>query len=164
MDFLSVQAFWTIWLLVHLIFAVTLLGALTHQAVAVTMPVRQTAGTAGFVTRFRSVTGPAYATAVCILWVLTFLVGAYIYTKYRTYIRIAIEQEGYYKTQGSFDFKEHVATLGLLLLPAYWYLWKNAKNPEYDTPRKMATIVLTAMCWFLFIVGHVLNNTRGFGS
>jgi hypothetical protein len=28
----------------------------------------------------------------------------------------------------------------------------------------MVTLVLAAMCWFLFIVGHVLNNTRGFGS
>jgi hypothetical protein len=24
--------------------------------------------------------------------------------------------------------------------------------------------VLAAMCWFMFIVGHVLNNTRGFAS
>jgi hypothetical protein len=26
------------------------------------------------------------------------------------------------------------------------------------------TLVLAVMCWFLFIVGHVLNNARGFGS
>jgi len=57
-----------------------------------------------------------------------------------------------------------VATLGLVLLPAYWYFWKNVRNPEYDTARKGVTLVLAVMCWFLFIVGHVLNNTRGFGS
>ena len=51
-----------------------------------------------------------------------------------------------------------------MLLPGYWYLWKNAQNPEYDTARKMVTLVPAAMCWFLFIVGRVLNNTRGFGS
>ena len=45
-------------------------------------------------TRFRAVTGPAYATAVCVLWVLTWLMGAWIYTKYRIYIRIPIEQNG----------------------------------------------------------------------
>lgn len=105
-----------------------------------------------------------YATAVCILWVLTFIVGSYIYTKYRIFVRIPLEQSGYYKTAGFFDFKEHVTTLGLLILPAYWYFWKNAQNPEYDTARKMTTIVLAVMCWFLFIVGHVINNTRGFGS
>jgi len=26
------------------------------------------------------------------------------------------------------------------------------------------TLVLAAMCWFMFIVGHVLNNARGFAS
>ena len=55
---------------------VALLGALTHQAAAVLMPGRQTAGGAGFVTRFRTVSGPAYATAVCVLWVLAWIMGA----------------------------------------------------------------------------------------
>jgi hypothetical protein len=164
MDLISVNTFWTLWLLVHLLFAVALVGALTHQAVAVVLPARKVAGPPGFVTRYRAVPAMGYATAVCVLWVLTFVVGSYIYTKYRVYVRIPLEQSGYYKTQGFFDFKEHVATLGLLLLPGYWYLWKNAQNPEYDTARKMVTIVLAAMCWFLFIVGHVLNNARGFGS
>ena len=43
--------------------AVGLLGALTHQAVAVMMPVRQVAGPGGFVTRFRAVPAAGYATA-----------------------------------------------------------------------------------------------------
>jgi hypothetical protein len=25
-------------------------------------------------------------------------------------------------------------------------------------------VYLAVACWFLFIVGHVLNNVRGFGS
>jgi hypothetical protein len=87
-----------------------------------------------------------------------------IYTKYRIFIRIPLEQGGYYKTGGFFDFKEHVSTIGLLMLPAYWFFWKNAQNPQYDSVRKWTTVVLCAMCWFLFIVGHVINNTRGFGS
>jgi hypothetical protein len=160
--FVSVYAFWTIWLFVHLILAVGLLGALTHQAMAVALPVRQPS--TGIVSRFRSVSAAGYATAVCVLWVLTFLVGSFIYTKYRTYIRIPLEEGHFYKTGGFFDFKENVATLGLVLLPAYWYFWKNAENPDYDNARKGVTLVLAVMCWFLFIVGHVLNNTRGFGS
>jgi hypothetical protein len=164
MGLISVNTFWTLWLLVHLLLSVALIGALTHQAVSVTMPVRKAVGPGGFVTRFRAVSAPGYATAVCILWVLTFLVGSFIYTKYRIYVRIPIEQAGYWKTQGFFDFKEHVASIGLVLLSAYWFFWKNAQNPEYDTPRKMLTVVLAVACWFLFIVGHVLNNTRGFGS
>ena len=161
-DIISVPTFWTIWLLVHLILSVGLLGALTHQAVSVTMPVRKVAGPGGFVTRFRAVPAAGYATAVCVMWVLTFIVGSYIYTKYRIYIRIPIEQGGYWKTQGFFDFKEHVASIGLVLLPAYWFFWKNAQEAEYDTARKMVTVILCVAAWFLFIVGHVLNNTRGF--
>src|SRR4051812_49700987 len=159
---ISVSTFWTIWLLVHLMLAVFLLGALTHQAVAVAMPVRRVAGPGGFVTRFRAVPAVGYATAVCVLWVLTFIVGSFIYIKYRVYIRIPIEQAGFWKTQGFFDFKEHVASIGLVLLPAYWYFWKNARVPEYDTARRMVTVVLAVACWVLFIVGHGLNNHRGF--
>jgi hypothetical protein len=161
-DFISVNTWWTIWLLIHLMMAVALIGALTHQAVSIAMPVRQAAGPGGFVTRFRAVPAAGYATAVCVLWILTFFVGAFIYTKYRIYVRIPIEQAGFWKTQGFFDFKEHVASIGLILLPAYWYFWKNAQNPEYDTVRKVVTVFLCIACWFLFIVGHVLNNTRGF--
>ena len=85
-----------------------------------------------------------YATAVCILWVLTFIMGAWIYTKFRIYIRIPIEQAGYWKTQGFFELKEHAVTIGMGVLPAYWYFWKNARNPEYDSARKWLTVVLAA--------------------
>ena len=116
MDLISVNAFWTIWLLVHLLLAVALIGALTHQAVSVVMPVRQVAGTGGFVTRFRAVSGAGYATAVACCECSTFIVGPRgIYTKYRIYIRIPIEQADLWKTQGFFDFKEHVASIGLML-------------------------------------------------
>ncbi len=160
--FISTYAFWTLWLFVHLILALGLLGAVTHQAMAVALPVRKPAS--GIVTRFRAVPAAGYATAVCALYVLTFFVGSYIYTQYRIAIRIPLESAHYYKTGGFFDFKEHIATLGLVLLPAYWYFWKNAQNREYDNARKGVTLVIAVMVWFLFIVGHVLNNTRGFAS
>ena len=92
-DLISINTFWTIWLFVHLILAVGLLGALTHQAMAVALPVRQPAG--GIVTRFRAVPAAGYATAVCVLWVLTYIVGSYIYTKYRIAIRIPLEAGHY---------------------------------------------------------------------
>src|SRR5579863_10305990 len=95
-DWISTNTFWTIWLFVHLILAVGLLGALTHQAMAVALPVRQPAG--GIVTRFRAVSAPTYATAVCVLYVLVFLVGSFIYTSYRVNIRIPLEQGHYFKT------------------------------------------------------------------
>jgi hypothetical protein len=159
---ISVSTFWTILLIIHGLLAVALLGALTHQAMAVAMPARQHAGAPGFVGRFRAVPAAGYATAICVLWVLAFIIGSWIYTKYRIQIRIPIEQAGFWKTQGFFELKEHAATIGLGVLPAYWFFWKNAHDAEYDSARKWLTIVLAAMCWFIFIVGHVVNNVRGF--
>ncbi len=164
MGFVSVNTFWTILLIVHGLLAILLLGALTHQAIVIMAPVRQLAGSPGFTTRVRAVSGPAYATAVCVLWVLTFVMGAWIYTKYRIYVRIPIEQAGFWKTQGFFELKEHAASFGLGLLPIYWYLWRSARNAEYDAARKGVTLWLCIACWFIFIVGHIVNNVRGFGS
>ena len=163
LDYISVNTFWTILFIIHALLAVALLGALTHQAAAVLAPPRAGA-TGGFVTHFRSVSGPRYATAVCLLWVLAFILGGWIYTKYRIYVRIPIEQEGLWKTLGAFELKEHLATIGLGVLPVYWFFWKNARNPEYDSARRWLTVTLAAMCWYMFLVGHIVNNVRGFGS
>ena len=160
-DYISVNTYWTTLFTAHALCAVALLGALTHQGLSVLMPARRPAG--GFVTRFRAVPGAGYATAVCVLWVITFLMGAWIYLRYRVYIRIPLERAGFWKTQGMFELKEHLVTIGLGLLPAYWYLWKG-KSPDHDNARKWVTVVLAVFCWFAFLVGHVVNNTRGFGS
>src|ERR1043165_8629668 len=115
MDFIydyivSVNTFWTILFIIHGLLAVALLGALSHQAMSV-MRTRQAAGPTGFITRFSSVQGAGYATAVCVLWIVTFFFGAWIYAKYRIYVRIPIEQDGFFKTQGMFDLKEHIASM-----------------------------------------------------
>jgi hypothetical protein len=162
-EFISVNTFWTVLLITHGLLAVATLGALTHQAMAVTAPARLAATSSGFVTRFRNVRGAGYATAICVLWVATFILGAWIYTKYRIAIRIPLERTGYFKALGFFELKEHAAALGLWMLPAYWHFWQNAKNPAYDAARKWITVLLAAICWFAFLTGHVLNNVRGFG-
>jgi hypothetical protein len=156
--------YWSVLFICHALLAVALIGALTHQATAVLAPARRVAGAPGFVVRFRAVHGAAYATAVCVLWVIAFIFGAWIYTKYRTYIRISVEEMGFWKTQGVFELKEHLASIGLGLLPAYWYFWKNARDPRFDSVRKWLTVTLAGMCWAMFLIGHVVNNVRGFGS
>ena len=122
LDYISVNTFWTILFMTHALLAVALLGALTHQAAAVLSRPRAAGSAGGFITRFRSVSGPSYATAVCVLWVITFILGGWIYTKYRIYVRIPIEQEGMWKTLGAFELKEHLSTIGVGLLPFYWHL------------------------------------------
>jgi hypothetical protein len=167
LDYISDTTFWTILMIVHGLLAVALLGAITHQAMSVLMPVRRVAGAVGetgIVTRFRSVQGAGYAAAVCVLWIVIYIFGSWLYTKFRMYVRIPIEAQGFWKTQGVFDLKEHVASIGLGLLPIYWYFWKNARNTEYDSARKWLTVVLAAMVWYMFLVGHIVNNVRGFGS
>src|SRR5262245_23793764 len=134
LDYIDVTTFWTILMIAHGLAAVALLGALTHQAMSVLAPVRQVAGASpGIVTRFRAVQGAGYAVAVCVLWVVTYLLGAWIYTKYRMYVRIPMETQGFFKTLGVFELKEHLAVIGLGLLPVYWLFWKDAKNPEYES-------------------------------
>jgi hypothetical protein len=164
LDYLSVNTFWTILFTVHALLAIALLGALTHQAMSVLAPVRERAGAGGFVTRFRRVQGSAYVGAVCVLWILTHMLGGLIYTKYRIYVRIPIEQEGFFKTLGMFELKEHLATIGLGMLPVYWLFWQNARNAEYDSARRWTTAVLAGMVWFMFLAGQIVNNVRGFGS
>jgi hypothetical protein len=131
---------------------------------SVLAPARRAAGAGGIVTRFRQVRGAGYANAVCVLWVATFLFGGWIYTQYRIYVRVPIEAEGYWTTLGAFELKEHLAVLGLCLLPIYWFFWANAANRDYDGARRWTTALLAGMAWFSFLAGHVVNNVRGFGS
>src|SRR5262249_55124751 len=94
-DYIAVNTYWTILLIIHGLLAIALLGALTHQSLSVLTPVRKPGG--GFITRFRAVQGAGYATAICVLWVLTFIMGAWIYIKYRVYVPIPIHRPGFSK-------------------------------------------------------------------
>lgn len=163
-DWVTVEAFWTTLLVVHGLLSVALLGALTHQAVAVLLPLEKGASADSFLARFRAVSSVRYANAVCVLWVLAFVFGAWIYTKYRIQVRIPIEQQGFYKTLGAFELKEHLVSFGLGLLPVYWYLWANTASPTFQSARKWITVWLAAVCWYAYLAGHVVNNVRGFGS
>src|SRR6266581_5399119 len=84
-DMISVQTFWKILLFIHFALAVALLAAVTLQAVAVLMPARQVAG--HFVDR-SPVPAVSYTTLIIVLYVLQALMGAWIYVKYRVYVRI----------------------------------------------------------------------------
>jgi hypothetical protein len=165
-DYVSVGAFWTILLLGHALLSVALVGAISHQAATVLMKAQPQRSDAGITRRFASVRGPTYATAVCVLWLVTFILGAWIYTKYRIYVRVPIEEAGYWKTLGIFDLKEHLTAIGLAILPIYWSLWKEKQakfNASIESARKGITLCLAGFCWYAFLVGHVLNNVRGFG-
>jgi len=154
--------FWTTLLIVHGLLAVTLLGAMTHPAVVLWLPVRAKAGS--FVARFRAVPGTSYVGAIIVLYLLTFVMGAWIYTQYRFTARLALEQLRFFKTVGVFEMKEHLATIGLILLPAYWAFWRRPLSEDYAAARRQVTLFLAILVWANFLIGHIANNARGFGS
>jgi hypothetical protein len=158
---IRVDTFWNILLFVHFLLAVALLAAVTLQAVTVLMPVRQVAG--NFIDR-SPVPAASYATVVVVLYVLQALMGAWIYVKYRTYVRIPMEELRHWWTVGSFEFKEHIVAMGLGLLPAYWYFWRQPLSAEHDVVRRWVTVFLAISVWYAFVVGHVANDFRGVGS
>jgi hypothetical protein len=182
---IRVDTFWKILLFVHFLLAVALLATVTLQAVAVLLPARWTGG---FTTVWRSpIPVQSYATPIVILYVLQVLVGAWIYVKYRTYVRIPMEEFRQWWTVGAFEFKEHLAAMALGLLPAYWHLWREPdagfagyriretifssrwrrdSMPLLRHPRirRWLTVFLALSVWYAFIVGHVANDFRGIGS
>ncbi len=152
----------TVLLIIHGLLAVALLGAVTHQAASVWMPAPRPAG--GFIGRFRSVPAPSYANAIVVLYVLTFVLGGIIYATYRIEVRIVVEQLGLWAQNGSFELKEHFAAIGLAILPAYWFYWGQPVSAGDARTRAILTAMLAFIVWWNFLVGHILNNIRGFGS
>ena len=152
---------WTVLLIVHVLVAVALLGAITHQALSVWLPARRPAGS--FVARFRSVTGASYANAMVVLYVITFVFGGWIYAEYRISVRTVVEQLGMWSHHGLFELKEHFAAMGLAILPAYWWFWREPTASEHARTRAILTLLLAFIVWWGFLVGHIINNVRGFG-
>jgi hypothetical protein len=149
-------------LIVHGLLAVFLLGAITHQAFSVTQ--RVPAGPRSFVGKFRGVSGASYTNAIVILFVVTSIGGALLYPQYRLDIRTTLEDLNMREANGAFEIKEHLAAIGLGLLPVYWYFWRQPPVGEHATARKYLTWILAFLVWWNFLVGHILNNIKGFGQ
>jgi hypothetical protein len=65
---------------------------------------------------------------------------------------------------GTFELKEHFAVVGLAILPAYWHFWRLPLADEHRRTRMGLTAVLAFIVWWNFLVGHVINNVRGYGA
>ena len=144
-------------LILHGLCAVALLGAVTHQAFSTVWPRKP--GETGFVARYRGANGVGYTNAIVVLYILTFILGGYIYIFYRIEVRPPLEVLGDLPTIGTFEIKEHFLAIALGMLPAYWYFWK--RRPENKVARTGTTLLLAFAVWFGFIAGHLVNNVRG---
>jgi hypothetical protein len=153
--------FWSVLLFVHMLFAVTLLGAVTHQAASVLWP--NSTRSKSFVGAYRGVNSTIYVNAVIVLFLCTAVLGSIIYPNYRLNVRPVLHTFHFYKPEGSFEFKEHAVALGTALLPAYWYFWRYPVDGNRGA-RNAITVMLALIVWWGFLVGHILNNIRGFAS
>jgi len=149
-------------LIVHGVVAVALLGALTHQVLATWLPARTRPGS--FLGRFRAVPAERFAGAVALLYGLSAIMGAILYLFFRVDIRPVLEYSRHWSTLGLFEIKEHLVAIGLALLPAYCASWRQPAGGALARTRAALTLILAFIVWWSFLVGHVVNNTRGFAS
>lgn len=146
-------------LTVHGLLAAALIGALTHQSIALWQWAPMARDT--FFSRLRALRPAPYTNAVVVLYVVDFILGAIIYATYRIDVRPYLEDTGLMLAAGSFETKEHLSALGLGVLPAYWLFWKAPGFSAHGNERKYITLLLAFFVWWNFLVGHILNNIRG---
>lgn len=147
-------------LILHGLVGVALLGAITHQLVAM-MRKRGQARSGSFMDRYGSVNQNVFVIAVVALFLVNLVLGAIIYPAYRLNVRIAFEEMYLFKAVGVFELKEHFAGLGLGLLPLYYWLWKPQVAQSHVRDRFAITLILAFVVWWDFLIGHILNNIRG---
>ncbi len=147
-------------LMFHAFVAVALMGALTHQTVSAIWPPKSPGN--GFFTRFRATRTMTYTNVILILYALEVTLGALLYPAYRIHVRVVLEDLGLRAPTGVFEIKEHYAALGLGMLPAYWFYWKQPAE-EYKGAKAWFTGILCFTVYYNFLIGHILNNMRGFG-
>jgi hypothetical protein len=146
-------------LIIHGLLAVALLGAITHQAFSTTK--RTPAANRSFIDKYRAVGAASYTNAVIVLFIVTSIGGGLLYPQYRLDVRPTLEDLGLREANGVFEIKEHLAAIGLGLLPAYWVFWRTPLAPEGAVASRYLTWILAFIIWWNFLVGHVLNNIRG---
>ena len=65
--------------------------------------------------------------------------------------------------EAHFEMKEHFAGIGMSLLPIYYWLWRPEIADTHRRDRVAITSILAFIVWWDFLIGHILNNIRGFG-
>ena len=146
-------------LILHGLAAVALLGAITHQALAAAS--RGETRRRSFFSRFRITDGALYSNAVVVLFTAVMILGAVLYPQYRTNVRPVLQAMDLRAANGVFELKEHFSAVALLMLPAYWAVWRQPLSPDYAVARRWLTWALAASVWWNFVVGQALVAIKG---
>jgi hypothetical protein len=150
----------TFLLIVHGLVGVALLGAVTHQAVSLVWGSRSKG--LSFAARYARVNQRAFSNAVIVMCILGIVLGAIIYPYYRLNVRIPFEELQLGWAVGLFELKEHFAGIALGVLPMYAVTWRTQDPAMQRANRKGLSLLLAFVVWWDFVIGHVLNNIRGF--
>ena len=146
-------------LMLHMLVSVVLIGAVTHQALSFWKPTPASAR--NMMTSFRAVRSTLYPNTIAITYVLASILGAIVYPTYVLDAKKPLTDMNLTLAIGAFEVKEHVAMIGLAILPAYIAYWRKAENDQELFTRKVLTIMMASIVWWNFMVGHVLTDLRG---
>ena len=144
-------------LLLHGFVAVLLLGAVSHQALALWWPSRQPRP--GWWHALRAVHGDRYVSAVVTLFLAQAILGVLLYAPFVARVRFEFLDARAPWATGLFEVKEHAVAIGLALLPAYWGSWREPARSV--APQRAITTALATLAWWSFFIGHIVNNVRG---
>jgi hypothetical protein len=145
-------------LILHGLAALFLLGAVTHQTISLWQ--RRPVPAVNFLSRVANVHGASYTNAIIILYLLVVIGGGLIYPTYVLDVKGSLTDARMLSAIGAFEIKEHLAVIGLALLPTYGHFWRQAAG-EYIVARRMNTVLLCLIVWWNFLIGHILNNIKG---
>jgi hypothetical protein len=149
-------------LILHGLVAVALIGGITHQTLATCSS--PNAKPHSFFGRFRAVPAARFANAIIVLYLTSALLGAVVYLYFKVDIQPDLERDRHWHALGFLDLKEDFIVIGLGVLPAYWFCWCRSVDSQHNHIRTTLTVLLAFIVWWSFLVGHVINNIRGFGS
>jgi hypothetical protein len=148
-------------LILHGLVAVALIGAISHQTLATWAS--PTSKPYSFFDRFRAVRGAGFTNAIVVLYLISALLGAVVYLYFKVDIQPNLERDRHWHALGVFDLKEDFVAIGLGVLPAYWLCWREPVTGQNHLMRAALTGLLALIVWWGFLVGHVINDIRGFG-
>jgi hypothetical protein len=151
----------TVLLIFHALVSIALIGAVTHQASGT---FREPTPPQSFLGRFAATRGASYTNTIIMLFLINCVLGNLIYPQYRLDVRPTLEDLNMRSANGVFEIKEHLAMIGAFMLPVYWLIWRTPLIPEAATARRWLTTILAFIVWWNLVVGHILNNIKGFGQ
>ena len=146
-----------LWVMLHAVSAIVLVGAATHQAVVTWGALRG---------RPRPRLARVYGAVIAVSYVATTFLGALAYPAFRVNVRGLYLDANAAWASNLFDIKEDFAALGLPLALGAWWLGRVATRAADPTSRPLPLSVVAvfgtaAIVWFGVVSGLLITLTRG---